>query len=67
MQRLRVFLNTNGQMEDRGSPFIDNEGTMYNEGEDGDVIVNVTAQANGMAIDEIDEEFGNDSEMLGQD
>lgn len=68
VQRLRVFLNTNGQNDDRESPFGDNEGTMYNDGEDGgDVIINVTAQANGMAIDEMDEEFGNDSEMLGQD
>ncbi|KAF1843004.1 RNI-like protein [Cucurbitaria berberidis CBS 394.84] len=68
VQRLRGFLNTNGQNEDRDSSFGDNEGTMYNDGEDGgDVIINVTAQANGMVIDEMDEEFGNDSEMLGQD
>lgn len=46
---------------------------MFNEGEDegglGIGIVNVTAQAGGMMIDEMgeDEEFGNDSEMLGQD
>ncbi len=65
VQRLRVFLNTHGQNEDRESSFGDNEGTMYHEGEDADVILNVTAQANGMAIDELDEEFGNDSEMLG--
>lgn len=38
---------------------------MYEDGEEPDVILNVTAQANGMAIDE-DEDFG-DSEMLGQD
>ena len=38
---------------------------MYHEGEEADVILNVTAQANGMVIDELDEEFGNDSEMLG--
>lgn len=38
---------------------------MFNEGEDGDVILTVTAQANGMVIDEMDDEFGNDSEMLG--
>lgn len=67
MQRLRVFLNNHGQHEERGSPFDDGEGTMFNEGEDGDQIVTVTAQANGMMIDEMDEEFGNDSEMMGQD
>jgi F-box and leucine-rich repeat protein GRR1 len=38
---------------------------MYEEGDEPDVIINVTAQANDMAIDE-DDDFG-DSEMLGQD
>jgi F-box and leucine-rich repeat protein GRR1 len=42
---------------------------MYNEAEEGDQMGDVTAQANGMAIDEMndEEDFGNDSEMLGQD
>jgi F-box and leucine-rich repeat protein GRR1 len=42
---------------------------MYNEAEEGDQMGDVTAQANDMAIDEMneDDEFGNDSEMLGQD
>lgn len=63
--RLRVFLNTNGQTEDRGG--YDGESTMYNDAEEGDQIVDVTTQTNGMAIDEMndDDEFGNDSEMLG--
>ena len=42
---------------------------MYEDGEEGDGILNVTAQANGMAIEENEdgeEEFG-DSEMLGHD
>ena len=65
VQRLRLFLNTNRQDENREPSFGDNEGTMFHEGEDTDVILNVTAQANGMVIDELDEEFGNDSEMLG--
>jgi F-box and leucine-rich repeat protein GRR1 len=42
---------------------------MYNEAEDGDPLGDVTAQANDMAIDEMndneDDEFGNDSEMMG--
>jgi F-box and leucine-rich repeat protein GRR1 len=42
---------------------------MYNEAEEADQMGDVTAQANDMAIDEMneDDEFGNDSEMLGQD
>ena len=67
VQRLRAFLNTNGQNEDRGSSYGENDRTMYHEGEEPDVILNVTAQANGMAIDEIDDDFGNDSEMMGLD
>ncbi|OAK99201.1 RNI-like protein [Phaeosphaeriaceae sp. SRC1lsM3a] len=65
--RLRVFLNTNGQTEDRGG--YDGESTMYNDAEEGDQMGDVTTQTNGMAIDEMndDEEFGNDSEMMGQD
>jgi len=70
VQRLRAFLNTNGQNDDSESSFGDNEGTMYNEAEDGDgVVTAVTAQAHVMAIDEheheIDEDYGDDSEMAG--
>ncbi|KAF9691080.1 hypothetical protein EKO04_011007 [Ascochyta lentis] len=65
VQRLRQFLNTDHDHQNRQASFSDNEGTMYEDGEEPDVILNVTAQANGMAIDE-DEDFG-DSEMLGQD
>jgi F-box and leucine-rich repeat protein GRR1 len=65
--RLRVFLNTNGQAEDRGS--YDGQGTMYNEAEEGDQMGDVTNQTDGMVIDEMndEEDYGNDSEMLGQD
>lgn len=65
VQRLRQFLNTESDAQNRHTSFSDNEGTMYEDGEEPDVILNVTAQANGMVIDE-DEDFG-DSEMLGQD
>jgi F-box and leucine-rich repeat protein GRR1 len=61
-------MNTNGgsDADDEGDIFGVNDGTMYHEDEDGDNMVVVTAQANGMVIDEEDE-FGNDSEMAGQD
>jgi F-box and leucine-rich repeat protein GRR1 len=69
VSRLRGFLNQQGENEARG--FNGNgEGTMYNDGEEADGMQNVTAQANGMMIDELEEEegeFGGDSEMLGQD
>jgi len=65
VQRLRQFLNVDHEAQHRQASFSDNEGTMYEDGEEPEMILNVTAQANGMAIDE-DEDFG-DSEMLGQD
>jgi F-box and leucine-rich repeat protein GRR1 len=66
--RLRVFLNTNGQSEIRGGEGR-YEGTMYNDAEEGDQMGHVTAQAAGMAMDEMNDEegFGDDSEMMGQD
>ena len=70
VSRLRGFLNTDHDHQNRRqASFSDNEGTMYEDGEEGDGILNVTAQANGMAIEENEdgeEEFG-DSEMLGHD
>ncbi|KAI4628826.1 uncharacterized protein J4E88_000679 [Alternaria novae-zelandiae] len=69
VQRLRVFMNTNGgdDVDNEDNAFDLNDGTMYHEEEDGDNMVVVTAQANIMAIDEEDD-FGNDdSEMAGQD
>ena len=61
--RMRNFLNTADQNEDNRLPYSHGHVTMFNEGEDGDQIVNVTARANGMAIDEMEEEYG-DSEMV---
>jgi F-box and leucine-rich repeat protein GRR1 len=40
---------------------------MYDETDEPDVILNVTAQADGMAIGDMDDDFGNESEMMGQD
>jgi F-box and leucine-rich repeat protein GRR1 len=61
-------MNTNGgsDADDEGDAFGVHDGTMYHDDEDGDNMVVVTAQANGMAIDEEDE-FNDDSEMAGQD
>jgi F-box and leucine-rich repeat protein GRR1 len=67
VQRLRQFLNSDHAHQNRHGSFSDNEGTMYEDdnGEEPDVILNVTAQAHDMVIDE-DEDLG-DSEMLGHD
>ncbi|KAF1945725.1 ubiquitin ligase complex F-box protein GRR1 [Clathrospora elynae] len=69
VQRLRNFMNTNGQAEDTDTDdFGMNDGTMYHEEDEAsDNMMVVTAQANIMAIDEMDDEFGNDSEMIGHD
>ena len=67
VSRLRQFLNTDHDHQNRQASFSDNEGTMYEDGEEPDVILNVTAQANGMAIDENEDEDFGDSEMLGPD
>lgn len=68
VKRLRNFMNTNGgeDVDREGDGFGVDDRTMFREDEDGDNMVVVTAQANIMAIDEEDE-FGNDSEMAGQD
>jgi F-box and leucine-rich repeat protein GRR1 len=42
---------------------------MFNEADEGDQMGDVTTQTDGMVIDEMndEEDYGNDSEMLGQD
>lgn len=50
--RLRNYLNADTRV------------TMYDESEEPEMILNVTAQANIMAIDEMDEEFGEGSEVM---
>ncbi|KAF2264874.1 ubiquitin ligase complex F-box protein GRR1 [Lojkania enalia] len=67
VQRLRNYLNA----DQPGGPRMvrttfDADGTMFDES-DPDVIVNVTAQANTMALEEIEDDFGEGSEMMGQD
>lgn len=64
VQRLRSYLNSESGA--RAPPF-GADGTMYDETEEPEMILNVTAQANGMAIEEMDEDFGEGSEMMGQD
>jgi F-box and leucine-rich repeat protein GRR1 len=66
VQRLRNYLNADSPGAPRATVF-DADGTMYDESEEPEMILNVTAQANGMAIEEMDEDFGNESEMMGQD
>jgi F-box and leucine-rich repeat protein GRR1 len=38
---------------------------MYDDGEQPEVMDDVTAQANGMGIEDMDEDFGDESEMIG--
>ncbi|KAF2476975.1 RNI-like protein [Lindgomyces ingoldianus] len=59
--RLRNHLNVDSRI------LIDPDRTMYDESEEPEMILNVTAQANGMAIEEMDDDFGEGSEMMGQD
>ena len=43
---------------------------MFNDSEEPEMIVNVTAQANGMALEadgDMDDDFGNESEMMRDD
>ncbi|KAF2502591.1 RNI-like protein [Lophium mytilinum] len=60
--RLRAYLNQDSRIS-----AYEADGTMYDETEEPDVIMNVTAQANIMVIDEMDEDFGENSEVMGQD
>jgi F-box and leucine-rich repeat protein GRR1 len=64
VQRLRNYLNVDTGPTHPQAFHAD--GTMFDASEDPDDVGNVTAQANGMAIDE-DEDFGEGSEMMGQD
>ncbi|KAF2020573.1 RNI-like protein [Aaosphaeria arxii CBS 175.79] len=66
--RLRNYLNADALSDSRqGRVLFDNDGTMFDDGEEPEMIVNVTAQANGMAIDEMmDEDIGGDSELMDQ-
>lgn len=66
VQRLRGYLNSDAHDAPRSAVF-EADGTMYDESEEPEMILNVTAQANGMAIEEMDDDFGNESEMMGQD
>lgn len=65
VQRLRNYLNTD-TAHTRRAPFED-ESTMYDDdGEQPEVMDDVTAQANGMGIEDMDEDFGEESEMMGE-
>lgn len=64
VSRLRNYLNAD--TTHRRVPLYD-DGTMFDDddGAEPEMIVNVTAQAHGMGIDDMDEDFGEGSEMLG--
>jgi len=40
---------------------------MYDESEEQEIVINVNAQVSAMAIEEMDEDFGEGSEVMGQD
>lgn len=61
VQRLRAYLNS----QNGSTQFPD--GAMFDGPDDPDVIVNVTAQANIMSMEEMDEDAGDASEMLAPD
>lgn len=62
VQRLRNYLNTDTAHARR--PLFEDEGTMYDDDtERPGMMDNVTAQANGMGIEDVDEDFGEDSEL----
>jgi F-box and leucine-rich repeat protein GRR1 len=63
VQRLRSFLNKEPPNGVRPALGHTVGGTTYYDDGDREMILNVTAQANGMVIDEDD--VGNDSEMVG--
>ncbi|KAF1958388.1 RNI-like protein [Byssothecium circinans] len=67
VSRLRSYLNADAPQQRRASVF--GQGTMFDDDEGGDteMIVNVTAQANGMGIEDMDDDFGEGSEMMGVD
>jgi F-box and leucine-rich repeat protein GRR1 len=62
VQRLRNYLNTDTAHSRR--TLFEDEGTMYDdEAEPPELMDNVTAQANGMGIEDMDDDFGDDSEL----
>jgi F-box and leucine-rich repeat protein GRR1 len=64
VQRLRSYLNAEGDGVNR-MMHLDADGTMYDESEEQEMMQPLTAQANGMVLDEMDEEFGEASELMG--
>ncbi|KAF2875504.1 ubiquitin ligase complex F-box protein GRR1 [Massariosphaeria phaeospora] len=66
VSRLRNYLNVNNSPPgDRSQSGFDADGTMYDESEEPEMMINVTAQANGMAIEEMDDDFADGSEAMG--
>ena len=59
---LRSYLNNESRI-----PAYETDGTMYDESEEQEIVINVNAQVSAMAIEEMDEDFGEGSEVMGQD
>ena len=59
---LRNYLNNESRI-----PAYETDGTMYDESEEQEIVINVNAQVSAMAIEEMDEDFGEGSEVMGQD
>ncbi|KAL1600818.1 SCF ubiquitin ligase complex subunit [Paraconiothyrium brasiliense] len=65
VQRLRNYLNTDTAHTRR--TLFEDEGTMYDDDADQpEQMDDVTAQANGLGIEDMDEDFGEESEMIGE-
>lgn len=62
VNRLRGYLNAESRI-----PAYETDGTMYDETEEQEIVINVNAQVSAMAIEEMDEDFGEGSEVMGQD
>lgn len=60
--KLRSYLNNESHI-----PAYETDGTMYDESEEQEIVINVNAQVSAMAIEEMDEDFGEGSEVMGQD
>ncbi|KAJ4304690.1 SCF ubiquitin ligase complex subunit [Kalmusia sp. IMI 367209] len=64
VQRLRNYLNTDTAY--RRNPVFEDGTGFDDEAGDHEMMVNVTAQANGMGIEDMDEDFGDGSELMGE-
>ena len=67
VSRLRNYLNVDTSHRRHPSMFGNGTTMFDDEGGEPEMIVNVTARAHGMGLHDMDDDFGEDSEMMGQD